>query len=245
MEQQIVAMGGGGFSGDSETLLLERFILGLSGKARPKVSFVPTASGDADSYLRKFYRAFSRLPADASHLPLFELKIKNLRDYALGQDVIYVGGGNTRNMLLLWRDRGLDVILHEAWGNGIVLCGTSAGSICWFAQGLSDSVTAGELRPMNCLGFLEGSNCPHYDGEAQRRPCYQHFIRQGSLVPGYAVDDGVGLHFVGRTLRQVVSERPEATAYAVSLDGDRIREERLESLFLGGTIPGASCVDSA
>jgi peptidase E len=233
MKQQIVAMGGGGFSAGSETLLLERFIISLTGKPRPRVSFIPTASGDADSYLLKFYRAFARVTADISHLPLFELKIKNLRDYLLEQDVIYVGGGNTRNMLLLWRDRGLDSVLREAWGNGIVLCGTSAGSIRWFAQGLSDSVVAGELRPMNCLGFLEGSNCPHYDGESQRRPCYHRFIRQQSLAPGYAADDGVGLHFVGSTLRQVVGEKPEASAYAVSLDGDRGHEERLKPRVLG------------
>ena len=149
----------------------------------------------------------------ATHLPLFRLAATDLRSHLFGQDIVYVGGGNTRNMLVLWREWGLDVILREAWENGTILCGTSAGSICWFEQGLSDSVTAGELRPLTCLGFLQGSNCSHYDSEPFRRPCFHRFISEGSMLGGYAADDWVGLHFVGSKLHQVVSARSNANAY--------------------------------
>jgi dipeptidase E len=233
MEPQIVAIGGGGFSDGSEHLALENFIVGLSNRPRPKVCFVPTASGDSEQYLLKFYASFAKLPATATHLPLFRLAVTDLRSYLLGQDVIYVGGGNTRNMLVLWHEWGLDVILREAWENGTILCGISAGSICWFEQGLSDSVAAGQLRPLICLGFLQGSNCPHYDGEPLRRPCYHRFISEGMMIGGYAADDWVGLHFVGSKLNQVVSPKPNANAYEVSRYGAGSQEKVIRPVLLG------------
>jgi peptidase E len=209
MEPQIVAIGGGGFLDGSENLVLENFIFGLANKSRPKVCFVPTASGDSEEYLLKFYASFPKLPATATHLPLFRLAVTDLRSYLLAQDIVCVGGGNTRNMLVLWHEWGLDVIFRKVWEKGTILCGISAGSICWFKQGLSDSVAAGELRPLICLGFLQGSNCPHYDGEPLRRPYYQRFVSEGSMIGGYAADDWVGLHFVGSKLHQVVSPKTE------------------------------------
>jgi dipeptidase E len=138
MQPQIVAIGGGGFSAESGNLLLERYILNLTKKTNPKVCFVPTASGDSELYLLKFYAAFKELQATTSHLPLFQLAVTDLRSHILKQDIIYVGGGNTRNMLLIWRAFGVDTILREAWEQGIILCGVSAGSICWFEQGVTD-----------------------------------------------------------------------------------------------------------
>ncbi len=167
----------------------------------------------------------AKLPAAATHLPLFRLGITDLRSYLLGQDIVYVGGGNTRNMLVLWHEWGLDVILREAWEKGTILCGISAGSVCWFEQGLSDSVAAGELRPLICLGFLQGSNCPHYDGEPLRRPHYQRCVSEGSMIGGYATDDWVGLHFVGSKLHQVVSPKPNANAYEVSRNGAGLKKK--------------------
>jgi len=233
MEPQIVAIGGGGFSDDSENLGLELFLLGLVSKPRPKVCFLPTASGDSEQYLLKFYASFARLSATASHLPLFRLAIPDLRSHLLAQDIIFVGGGNTRNMLVLWYEWGLDVILREAWQNGTILCGTSAGSICWFEQGLSDSVAAGELQPLRCLGFLQGSNCPHYDGEPLRRPCFQRFISEGSMIPGYAADDWVGLHFIGSKLHQIVSPKPNANAYEVSRKSNGAHEKVIRPTLIG------------
>ena len=232
MEPQIVAIGGGGFSAGPENLLLENYVLSLVHKPRPKVCFVPTASGDSEQYLLKFYASFARLPATANHLPLFRLAVSDFRSYLLSQDVVYVGGGNTRNMLVLWREFGLDVILREAWEKGTILCGTSAGSICWFEEGLSDSLAAGELRPMACLGFLPGSSCPHYDGEPLRRPCFQRLVSEGSMIDGYAVDDWVGLHFVGSKLHQVVSAKPNANAYEVSRDGAGFHEKVIQPILL-------------
>jgi dipeptidase E len=233
MEPQIVAIGGGGFSDGSENLALENFILSLANKPRPKVCFVPTASGDSEQYLLKFYASFAKLPATAAHLPLFRLAVNELRSFLLGQDIIYVGGGNTRNMLVLWREWGLDVILREAWEKGTILCGVSAGSICWFEQGLSDSIAAGELRTLNCLGFLQGSNCPHYDGEPLRRPCFNAFVSEGLMMDGYAADDWVGLHYVGSKLHQIVSAKPNANAYEVRRDGAGSFEKVVKPVLLG------------
>ena len=169
---------------------------------------------------------------NATHLPLFRLAVTDLRSFLLSQDIVYVGGGNTRNMLVLWHEWGLDVILREAWEKGTILCGISAGSICWFEEGLSDSVAAGELRPLTCLGFLQGSNCPHYDGEPLRRPRFQSFISEGLMVGGYAADDWVGLHFVGSKLHQVVSARANANAYEVSRISVGLQEKVIRPVLL-------------
>jgi dipeptidase E len=233
MEPQLVAIGGGGFSAGPENLLLEDYIISLANKPNPKVSFVPTASGDSEQYLLKFYIAFAKLHATASHLPLFRLAVADLRSYILAQDVIYVGGGNTRNMLLIWRELGLDRILREAWEKGTVLCGSSAGSICWFEQGVTDSVAANELRPLDCLGFLPMSNCPHYDSEPLRRPSFQRFVADGSMIGGYAADDWVGLHFMGTKLARAVSAKPNANAYQVSRGDRGPQEEIIVPLQLG------------
>jgi peptidase E len=231
---QIVAMGGGGFSMEPENLLLDRFVLSLTrNRPEPKVCFVPTASGDSESYIQRFYASFGQLPAIPNHLPLFNLAVRDIGSFLLEQDVIYVGGGNTMNMLLIWRERGIDLILREAAENGIILCGVSAGSICWFESGVTDSVMAEKLRPMRCLGWLPGSNCPHYDGEIKRRPAYHDFMAKGLLPNGYAADDGVGLHFVGKRLSQIVSSRINARAYEVRLEGTQVIENELMPRYLG------------
>jgi len=229
---QIIAMGGGGFSMEPENLSLDRYILAAADVALPKVCFVGTASGDAQTYLDKFYAAFSTLTCTPSHLSLFKLEPGRWQEKVLEQDVIYVGGGNTRALLVLWREWGLDRVLREAWESGIVLAGISAGSICWFQQGLSDSVTAGEVLPLDCLGFLEGSNCPHYDGEPERRPAYQNFVMKGNLKSGYAADDGAAIHFVGDRLMKTVCSRPNANVYRVERQGDQILEAPLTMEFL-------------
>ena len=222
--KQIIAMGGGGFSMEPENLALDQYILTATGAARPKICFVSTASGDAQSYIDRFYASMRTLACEPSHLSLFKPDVTDFRSFVLGQDAMYVGGGATRNLLALWREWGLDAIMREAWEAGVVLAGISAGSICWFEQGLSDSVIAHQLRPLKCLGFLPGSNCPHYDGEADRRPTYQSFVRKGELSAGYAAEDGAALHFFSQELFKVVTSRPNATAYSLRLvdgsDGD-------------------------
>jgi dipeptidase E len=209
---QIIALGGGGFLME-ENPALDEYVLAQARAPRPAVAFVPTASGDDDSSVGRFYTAFSRFSCRPSHLRLFH-RTPDLREYLLAQDVIYVGGGNTKSMLGVWREWGLPELLREAWAAGVVLAGVSAGAICWFEQGLTDSY-AGALRPLQALGFLAGSCCPHYDGEAERRPTYHDLVRTGELLPGLAIDDGAAVHFVDGEIHRVVASRRGVTAYRV------------------------------
>jgi dipeptidase E len=222
---QIIALGGGGFLMEPENPALDEYVLAQARTASPAVAFLPTASGDDDSSVELFYAAFSRFSCRRSHLPLFH-RTPDLREYLLAQDVIYVGGGNTKSMLGVWREWGLPELLREAWAAGIVLAGVSAGAICWFEQGLTDSY-AGALRPLQALGFLAGSCCPHYDGDADRRPTYQNLVRTGELLPGLAVDDGAAVHFVGGEIHRVVASRPGVTAYRVQMSDGSAHEEPL------------------
>jgi dipeptidase E len=241
---QIVALGGGGFSMERDSSLLDDYVLSLTGAARPRVCFLPTASGDADHYVVRFYRRFSPC-CEASHLSLFRRDQgtdgveDDLATHLLGQDLIYVGGGNMLSMLGAWRAHGLDAILRKAWRRGIVLCGPSAGSLCWFEQALS--AFHGAPRIVRGLGFLPYSNCVHYDAEPERRAEYQRFVADG-MRPGFAAEDGVALHFRGTSLERAVSSRPNGGAFLVERDGKRVRETRLEVSFLGenGENRGAS-----
>ena len=212
---QIIAIGG--LSSEPENRLLEQYIVAQSARSNPAVCFLPQASGESSDYIIRFYTAFTRLPCRPSHLSLFEPPTADLESFLLEKDVIYVGGGSTRSMLALWRQWELDRILRLAWQAGVVLAGWSAGSICWFEQGVTDSIP-GSLTPLACLGYLPGSNCPHYDGEIDRRPAYRRLIGEGLLQPGYAADDGVGLHFRGSRLDRVVSSRPRASGYRVGIE---------------------------
>ena len=223
-ERHILALGGGGFSDGGDAL--DEFVLGLAGPARPRICFLPTASADSADYAVRFYEAF-RERAEPSHLELFGRPRRDIRDFLLGQDVIYVGGGNTANMLAIWRVHGVDAVLREAWERGIVLAGISAGSICWFEAGVTDSFGE-ELAPLQCLGFLPGSNCPHYDSEPQRRPTYRRLVADG-FPSGIAADDAVAVHFAGSDLSEVVTARPGATAYRVDSGGEtRLEARRLD-----------------
>ena len=234
--QQIIALGGGGFSKEADNLALERYVLEQSGKARPRVCFIPTASGDSDNYIRRFYDSFWTLNCEPRHLSLFRLPTEDLQSFVMDHDVVYVGGGNTRNLLSLWRDRELDRILESALENGVVLTGSSAGSICWFEQGVTDSDTpigSAGLTSLNCLGFLAGSNCPHYDSEAHRRPEYHRLLEEGKIGDGWATDDSVGLHFVNGRLEATISARANANAYRVTRNEEGIHENRIEPRLLG------------
>ncbi len=236
---QIVAMGGGGFSMEPDNPLLDEFIVSLSPKESPKVCFVPTASADSAAYLVRFYRAFSKGPAIPTDLTIFDpgslprnpSLSSELAGFVADQDIIYVSGGNTVNLLAMWRAHGLDKIFKEAWLNGKILCGLSAGMICWFRASVTDSFGAMD-RLDDGLGFINASACPHYDGEVGRRPAYHRFIKDG-MPNGYAADDGAALHFIGTELAEVVTSRPKAKAYRVEKDGESIVETELRCRFLG------------
>jgi dipeptidase E len=230
--KQIIAMGGGGFSTE-ESPLLDDYILQVCGKDKPKICFIPTASGDEESYLIKFYRRFSPIGCYATDLRLFTRRVIDLEDFVCSQDIVYVGGGNTVNMLAIWRAHGLDKALNAALHSGTILAGISAGSICWFEHGITDSFSfGGELQPLSgLLGFLPGSNCPHYNSELKRRPAYQKAIMDG-MPEGYAADDGVALHFIDGKLEHVVSSRPDAKGYKTRKFGGEISETTLETRYL-------------
>ena len=227
-DKQIITFGGlrptrGG------THPLINYVISLSKKDRPKVCFIPTATGDAASSLVAFYDRFPASHSQRSHLALFNRTVSNIEEYLLGQDIIMVSGGNTANMLATWRVHGVDVVLKKAWESGVILCGGSAGSLCWFECGTTDSFNLNELGPLyDGLGFLPGSHCPHYDGEAQRRPLYHKLILEG-FPPGYAVDEDAAVHFVGTQMHRVISSRDNAGAYYVQKIGDGIIETSLET----------------
>jgi dipeptidase E len=211
----------------------------ISRSARPRVCFLPTASGDADHYVVRFYRRFSP-DCDASHVSLFRRDQgtggveDDLASHLLSQDLIYVGGGNVVSMLGAWRAYGLDAILRRAWRRGIILCGPSAGSLCWFEQALS--AFHGAPRMVRGLGLLPYSNCVHYDAEPARHAEYHRFVADG-MRAGFAVDDGVALHFRGTSLERVVSSRAGGGAYLVERSGDGVRETALAVEQLGGAGP--------
>lgn len=204
------------------------YILGITAKERPKICSIPTAKGDQPEWILPFYSRFAG-HAEPSHLALFDRTVSDIRKFLLRQDVILVGGGNTANMLAVWRVHGVDKVLREAWEAGIVLCGGSAGSLCWFECGTTDSFDLNELGPLyDGLGFLPGSHSPHYDAEPQRRPLYHRLIGSG-FPAGYAVDNDAAIHFVGTELAEVVSARDGATAYRVELHDGQVVETPLEA----------------
>lgn len=225
----IIAMGGCS-QYRPEALALERYILSHARSSRPRVSFLPTASGDAEGYIDSFQASFSSLACEVDHIGLFRRTIPDLRSHLLSRDVIYVGGGNCWNMLLLWRAHGLDEILREAWLEGVVLCGLSAGSICWFEQGTTDSFGL-PLQPLtNGLGFLSGSHCPHYHVEETRRSTYLDWVEDGTLQPGYALDDGAAVRFEGTEPVEFISADPDAGAYRVASGGEGVSELRIDAV---------------
>lgn len=205
---------------------LDRFVLESSGASRPRVLFLPTASADDDSLVVAFYEKFAAA-CDASHLKLFGAPDPSeWRPRLLGQDVVYVSGGNTVNALAVWRAHGVDVALREAWERGTVLCGSSAGMICWFECSVTDSFGPRLTGLRDGLGFLAGSACPHYDSEPMRRPVYTELVA-GGFPGGYAAEDGVALCFEGTVLKEVVTEVAGRRAYRVELVDGAVREDAL------------------
>lgn len=224
MKGTIVTMGGGGFLMD-ETPVLDDFILSLAGRARPRVLFVPTASGDSPAIVARFEDAFADR-AETSALPLF-VRDGDLREALDEVDVVYVGGGNTANLIALWRLHGLDEILREAAARGVILAGVSAGALCWFEAGVTDSFGP-DLAPLHGgLGFLAGAFTPHYDGDPGRRPMLQRLVADGTLPDAWAADDGCALVFRDGAVVDVVTSRPGARAYRVTRAGETPRDARL------------------
>ncbi|MCA9075049.1 MAG: peptidase E [Planctomycetaceae bacterium] len=219
--RHIVAMGG--LSRDRDNGPLIDYCLRLSERPRPRLGFIATASGDAQEYVERFGQIASGLECEPSHLPFFA-RTPDVAEWVAAQDVILVGGGNTKSMLAVWREWGLPALLRDAWERGTVLCGWSAGAICWFEQGVTDSY-AGRLESLECLGFLPGSCCPHFNGEADRRPEYHRLLSEDRIQPGIAIDDCVGVHYVDTALHQIVRIDESASAYKVTMTESGVVEE--------------------
>lgn len=237
MPPQIVAMGGGGFSDASARTPLDDYLLELTGRERPRVCFLGTASGDDDRYAARFYRAYASA-TDASDLALFGTPTADDVARLADQDLVFVGGGNTANLLALWRLHGVDRALRSAWEAGTILAGMSAGAICWFEASLSDSFGP-QLEPLaDGLGFLPGSCCPHFDGEPLRHARYAEEVAAGRLPVGFGIDDGAALHFVGTELHDVLAEEPGKRAYRLDLEGGGIKVVELDATLLADGADG-------
>jgi dipeptidase E len=213
MPRHVVALGGGGFSEGSDPTL-DDFVLGLAGTATPRVCFVGTASGDDPAYIDRFFDAFAGR-AERSVLRLFDREVADLDALLDRQDVVYVGGGSTVNLLAVWRAHGLDRALRRAYEAGVVMAGVSAGANCWFERSTTDSWLVGRADPLgDGLGWLPGGMCPHYRSEPRRRPELLTLVGDG-FGDTYGVDDGCGLHLVDEELVEAVSPRPEAEVVLV------------------------------
>jgi peptidase E len=229
--RHVIAIGGGMRVPEGRVPVHMDYALRLTGRPEPRICVLNTAGGDDPRWALHMYDRFAGHPAQLSHLALFPMpNVPDPEDLLLSQDVIFVGGGSVANMLAVWRVHGLDRIFRKAWQAGVVLAGSSAGGICWFEGGTTDSFGR-ELRAFtDGLGLLAGSYCPHYDSEAGRRPLYHRLIADGTLAGGIACDDGAAAHFIDDTLTELIADRPGASAYRVE---PGITETKLKTRFLG------------
>jgi dipeptidase E len=220
--------------GSGLTPPLLRYLATLTEKSSPRVCFLPTAVGDNPIYINNWFERAVEAGIEPfvqrMFISSYEQK-QTFEEVLLSMDAIVVSGGNTLNMLAIWKAQGVDKILRTAWDRGIVLAGGSAGSLCWFEHGTTDSRPI-EVTKVDCLGFIKGSHCPHYDSEPQRRPLYHSFIREKSFKAGYACDDQTGIYFEDNEVKQVVALREESNAYFVSEENGGVKEERLTKIIL-------------
>ncbi|HEY2916724.1 MAG TPA: peptidase E [Candidatus Limnocylindrales bacterium] len=227
-------MGGASLMPSSTDGPLHRYLLDLTGQARPRICFLGTAGGENFEDRAAFYAFFAQR-AEATHLDLFGRTVDDVEAFLLDQDAILVGGGNTANMLAIWRLHGVDRALKRAWEAGVILAGPSAGGNCWFEASITDSFGLALAPLRDGLKLLRGSFCPHYDSESLRRPRYGELVGSGQLPDGYAADDGVGLLFEGRELGEVVASLPGSSAFRVTrARGNSVAEEQLRPRVLRG-----------
>ena len=221
--RQVIAIGGGGFGRTQASNLIEQYILDqASNKSPPSICFIPTATGDLDPYVVNFYSVFSRLDCKPSHISFFKRTI-DLEEHIAKQDIIFVGGGNTKSMLAVWKEWNLDKILKIAYERGTVMSGVSAGAICWFDQGLTDS-WADQLKIMPCMNFISGNCAPHYDEEPERRPATKKLLEKNVITSMYGIEGGAALHFIDETPAYTVRFAKNKNAYNVTLQDSEVSE---------------------
>jgi aminopeptidase N len=223
--KNIVAIGGGGFGRSLGSLDIEKYIISLVSKKRPKICFIPTASGDSSLYKLNFYRAFSKLDCITSHIDLFS-RTENLEDKVFTQDIIYVGGGNTKSMLSVWKEWNLDNILRNAYEKGIVMSGVSAGAICWFEKGITDSF-AEELAIIDCLGMVDGTACPHFDEEIEREPYVNDVIIREIIKSCICIEGNCALHIKNNFEYYSIDFGNGKKCFRVSKENSNLKKEIL------------------
>ena len=223
--KQIIAIGGGGFGREIKDLKIEKYIVDQSKAKTPKICFIPTATGDDQAYIDTFYKAFNSLGCKTSHINFFKRTI-NLKEHILDQDIIYVGGGNTKSMLAVWKEWGLDKILFEAYKNKIIMSGVSAGAICWFKKGITDSWKDNQAT-LDCLNFVDGVCCPHYDEEPERIPYVKEILVNKEISSCYAIEGYAALHLIDDKPQYNVSFKEDTSCHLVTLK-DSIKHENID-----------------
>jgi aminopeptidase N len=222
MDKQIIAIGGGGFGRNPGDGVIEQYILDQTGKEKPNICFIPTATGDNEAYKVNYYSTFSKLDCNPIHLDFFK-RTPDLEQLIPQQDAIFVGGGNTKSMLAVWKDWNLDKLLKDAYEKGVVMSGVSAGANCWFERAVVDSWEE-DLRVIDSMGFVKGNCCPHYDEEPQRRPSVKKFLEDGIVDSFYSVEGNCALHIKNDDEYLSVDFGKEKNAYIVSMDDDKVKE---------------------
>jgi len=224
----IIAIGGGGFGRNPNEPIIENYILNLSNSQKPNITFFPTASAENSDYIVNFYSAFSSLNCNAKHISLFK-NTPNLESIIRDSDIIYIGGGNTKSMLAVFKEWGLDKLLLKAYKDGKILAGVSAGAICWFDQGITDSWEDG-LRVLDCMGILKGVCCPHYDGEVDRKPSVEKFLKSNEIDACFCIEDGAAIHYQNNRFKTAVAFYQNKNAYEVKLNRGSIKETPLKKI---------------
>ena len=229
-ERNIIAIGGGGFGANPGQGIIEEYILKQTKKKKPNICFIPTATGDNEAYKVNYYATFSKLQCNPTHLDFFK-RTPDLNKLISTQDAIFVGGGNTKSMLAVWKEWRLDKLLKKAYKQGTVMSGVSAGAICWFENGITDS-WATDLKIMPCMNFIKGTCCPHYDEEPQRKPTVKKLILANKVKNIYAVDGGVALHIKNEKNFKSVVFRKDKNSYEVSSNKGNIIEKSFRKVIL-------------
>ena len=228
MDRHIIAIGGGGFGRNPGEGFIEQYILDQTNKEIPNICFIPTATGDNEAYKVNYYSTFSKLNCNPVHLDFFK-RTPNLEKLISEQDAIFVGGGNTKSMLAVWKDWGLDELLHKAYKVGVVMSGVSAGANCWFERSVVDSWEE-DLKVIDCMGFVKGSYCPHYDEEPLRRPAVKKFLQDNIFEGCYASEGNAALHIKNESDYLSINFGKDKNSYLVSLAEGKVKEVPFEVL---------------
>ena len=226
--KQIIAIGGGGFGREIKNLKIEKYIVSQSTKKNPSICFIPTATGDDRDYINNFYKAFDSLNCKTSHIDFFKRTIK-LKEHINKQDIIFVGGGNTKSMLAVWKEWELDKILYEAYKNGIIMSGVSAGAICWFTNGITDSFKDHQSI-LPCLNFVNGVCCPHYDEEPERIPYVKRILENNEINICYAIEGFCALHLVNDEPKFSINFGKENKCYEVTHKNSKIIHNQIKGI---------------